>query len=584
MRKTGSVDGTIVDGASAEREMESTNSTNVAVRRALWVTAGIVVGAWLIIILFWDDAPFALTFDDAWYYLTIGRNLAAGKGSTFDGINLTNGYHPLWQAISIVPFKLGLDDLAAARALLVFQLLVGWGLTLALLAATIGRVLHGWPPVSTKRDLPEGAEPAGALTLAITLGLVAGSPFVVKVFVNGLESGIAATCDAALLYLAIRNSGRWIDGTTTRWRVGVSLLLAVSFLARTDAVFMLAALGLWCLAETARSGRTAGATAPTIRLLRLAELFALPAIVIATYLFVNQRVFGTPFQISGLVKRADTSLANIALFGSFVAAGVAVGWLAFRTKARSGRPRFPAAGTFAKQTGWFAAFCVVLIGYYSILQMQQWLWYYAPVVLYLVALMVLGVADMAGVALRDAPAGASAERALLPVQAVMGLLLVGLLAYSGLQFFDPSLRSIQIANAQTGEWMRANLAPDARIASWDAGALGYFSHRSVINIDGVVNSFEYYEALRNGKGRSYWDCIGLQYVANHGGSVNGEDPDIRAFLHDIDPARADQAEVVHRQPFTYSGVTTSTGGVSGDGRRDLVVYVYRIPDGLRCNR
>src|SRR3954471_4321452 len=92
--------------------------TNRAVRRALLTATGIVTAVWLAVVLFWHDAPFALTFDDAWYYLTIGRNLAAGQGSTFDGVNLTNGYHPLWQLVAAVPFKLGLDDLAAARALL----------------------------------------------------------------------------------------------------------------------------------------------------------------------------------------------------------------------------------------------------------------------------------------------------------------------------------------------------------------------------------------------------------------------------------------------------------------------------------
>src|SRR3989344_1607797 len=33
--------------------------------------------------------------DDAFYYFQIGRNIAGGAGSTFDGMNATNGYHPL---------------------------------------------------------------------------------------------------------------------------------------------------------------------------------------------------------------------------------------------------------------------------------------------------------------------------------------------------------------------------------------------------------------------------------------------------------------------------------------------------------
>jgi hypothetical protein len=98
-----------------------TTTGNPVVRRALLGGVGVVTGVWLLLVLVWSDAPFALTFDDAWYYLTIGRNLVDGRGSTFDGTNLTNGYHPLWQAVATLPFLVGLDDLAAARALLVVQ-------------------------------------------------------------------------------------------------------------------------------------------------------------------------------------------------------------------------------------------------------------------------------------------------------------------------------------------------------------------------------------------------------------------------------------------------------------------------------
>lgn len=41
-------------------------------------------------------APGRFMVDDAWFYLQIGRNLALGHGSTFDGTTFTNGYHPLW--------------------------------------------------------------------------------------------------------------------------------------------------------------------------------------------------------------------------------------------------------------------------------------------------------------------------------------------------------------------------------------------------------------------------------------------------------------------------------------------------------
>src|SRR5271154_5485520 len=34
--------------------------------------------------------------DDFFYYLKIAQNFAHGRGSTFNGVVPTNGYHPLW--------------------------------------------------------------------------------------------------------------------------------------------------------------------------------------------------------------------------------------------------------------------------------------------------------------------------------------------------------------------------------------------------------------------------------------------------------------------------------------------------------
>ena len=50
-----------------------------------------------------------LLYDDAYYYFGVARNLAGGHGSTFDGINPTNGYHPLWCWILVPVFAL-VDD------------------------------------------------------------------------------------------------------------------------------------------------------------------------------------------------------------------------------------------------------------------------------------------------------------------------------------------------------------------------------------------------------------------------------------------------------------------------------------------
>ena len=66
--------------------------------------AGVVsTVVWAGVALVWHDGPFALTFDDAYYYFEIARRIADGGGSTFDGLNTNNGYHPLWMLVCTNP-------------------------------------------------------------------------------------------------------------------------------------------------------------------------------------------------------------------------------------------------------------------------------------------------------------------------------------------------------------------------------------------------------------------------------------------------------------------------------------------------
>ena len=51
----------------------------------------------------------AFAQDDAYYYFRIAQNIALGRGSTWDGIHSTNGYHPLW-LLMLIPLYFILSD------------------------------------------------------------------------------------------------------------------------------------------------------------------------------------------------------------------------------------------------------------------------------------------------------------------------------------------------------------------------------------------------------------------------------------------------------------------------------------------
>jgi hypothetical protein len=47
-------------------------------------------------------------------------------------------------------------------------------------------------------------------------------------------------------------------------------------------------------------------------------------------------------------------------------------------------------------------------------------------------------------------------------------------------------------------WIAEHTSPDTTFAAWNAGQLGYFSNRTFINLDGVINSVDYYSQVLHG--------------------------------------------------------------------------------------
>lgn len=551
---------------------DASGTRAVDLRRILMAATAVVVALWVALVLLWDEAPFALTFDDAYYYFGIARNVAAGEGSTFDRINSTNGYHPLWLGMSVPFYLVGLDGLAAVRAQLVFQMLL-YGASFLLVADSVGRGVGGWSAVLRRR----GTGDATWCTAAVAglFVLLVANPFVVKVFVNGLESAVVIVVDAALLWIVLRGMpaapGQWISGCSSRWRLGIGVLLASAFLARTDAVLLVACLGLWVLVEAWPLD------GPKVR--GLVELFAPVGVTAAVYLTINAAVFDTPVQVSGLVKQASLDAGRVLLAAMFLAVAAAVFVACFRSHlAVARRTRLPLVASFLRRTGWFAAFCVVLVGYYSVLQTQQWLWYYAPVALYVVWFLLLLAADFVSSTLVDADVGRSTVSALAPVAALLLLPFVVAIVLQTRVFADPELRSIQIANRDAGEWIAANLPDDAVLASWDAGVVGYFSERRVINLDGVVNSYEWHVATERGDTAAFLRDRGLGWIINHGEDVDGRDPEIEAFIRSQFGAEALASSSIEASwPFVFSGITTGSAGTTSPGDTPQAVFLYRLP-------
>jgi len=168
------------------------------------------------------------TRDDAYYYFKVAQNISEGRGSTFDGINATNGYHPLWMLICVPIFALARFDLILPLRVL---LLVMSGLSVAtaiLLYRLIGKVF------------------APAIGAIAALFWIFSFDVLAIVYQHGLETGIAAFFIVLLIYKLYEFERSWRTHEVSKKQIlTLGLLAALTMFSRLDLVFLAAMAGLW---------------------------------------------------------------------------------------------------------------------------------------------------------------------------------------------------------------------------------------------------------------------------------------------------------------------------------------------------
>ena len=168
------------------------------------------------------------TRDDAYYYFKVAQNISEGHGSTFDGINKTNGYHPLWMLVCVPIFALARFDLVLPLRILLLVMSALQVSTAILLYRLIGKVF---------------APAIGALAAVYW---VFSFDILRNLYMQGLESGIAAFFVALLLYkLQSVESNRRAGETTPKQLAALGLIGALTIFSRLDLIFFVAVAGLW---------------------------------------------------------------------------------------------------------------------------------------------------------------------------------------------------------------------------------------------------------------------------------------------------------------------------------------------------
>jgi len=167
------------------------------------------------------------TRDDAYYYFKVAQNISEGYGSTFDGINLTNGYHPLWMLICVPIFSLARYDLILPLRIMILVMAVLSTITSILLFRLL------------KKHISEIAAIMAASFWAFSLEVHS------IITQQGMETGIVALSIVAFLVVLQRFETK--PELKIRDLVLLSLAALFVLFSRLDGIYLVLISGIWII-------------------------------------------------------------------------------------------------------------------------------------------------------------------------------------------------------------------------------------------------------------------------------------------------------------------------------------------------
>jgi hypothetical protein len=206
--------------------------------------------------------------DDFFYYVQVAQNFAHHGVSSFDGVHLTNGYHPLWMLLlsALLTFTSGKAFLIAAQVVALTAIMTFY---VALL-----RVLRYLGVDLVLRRL-------AALMLSLHALLL---------FRYGMEVTLSLPLSLLTRGCVLSPNFRW----TAKQTVIYGLLACFTVLARLDTLILFALLlAMQILSSESSWGER----------LRRIGLYCIGFIPFLIYLGINQHVFGIALPVSGAAKQ-----------------------------------------------------------------------------------------------------------------------------------------------------------------------------------------------------------------------------------------------------------------------------------------
>lgn len=397
--------------------------------------------------------------DDFFYYLKVVQNLTVHGRSSFDGIHLTNGYHPLWLLTLLglyvvlpgISFFVGLQILTFAAAL-----------TFYAGVERILRTLSVYDPICT------------ILTFLVSLQAL-------LLLRYGMEITLALPLAIWLIYFFLRDNSALRPSRI----IGIGFLASLTVLARLDAILLVGLL----LGSHLYATRCKGSW-------RWMSLFLLGFIPVFLYFAINYHFFHMLMPVSGHAKQMKIGFLPSArgllslirpmdrmkiVFILSCLALLGIGIL-YAHRILPSLPQNQAAVILA-----MLIFPVIHLLVLSVLSdWVLWPWYFYPFVLSSLACCI--------VLARIPPSQQTIfSQWLQPLG--LSLSCIYLIYIAGYSILRPNSIEIYTSSAQLASFM--DVHPGIYAMGDQAGTTGYLSKEPVIQLEGLVMDGDYLLKIKN---------------------------------------------------------------------------------------
>jgi hypothetical protein len=455
----------------------------------VWIAPFVLVAAGFDLI---HAFPYGLMYDDGYFYAQIAYNIARLGQSTFDGVNVTSGYHLPWgAALALISALVGLITPAKEAHLYAFQVLFA-----ALALAT------------ARRFFARPIERLCAVVLVV------------------MGSLLMETLLLSWLLLELARLETQPPGAPPRSDARLLLVAFLVPLVRIDAALILAVyVALRAVDEGVR---------PVLRLLAAVALGAVAQVALML------AIFGEPFSVSaGIKAQGAAPFSAERLRDSLLGPeGVAIGYV-MRAALFVGLTVVTLSLCFAQRHARANRRLLFLGAGAAIFSAGHLVSHLIPFWCYLPAYLVLWY----GLTRCELPG-----RALVTVRqaTIAGVALLAL-AF-GLHKLKLHVTNREIASGARDfvSRIKDHVSEEGRIYQIDgAGFTGFFSERAVVDGDGLVNSYAYARRMRDGRLAGILDEQAICYVITNRDAAGGRLVDFGGLV----VTRADAIEVFRSSSY-----------------------------------